>query len=396
MVNRFFLYLNGIPQKAGNCAEGKMQGVSIFFCYFVQNFHNRMTLLIVYFSLAIAISFLCSMLEAALLSVTPSYLLSEEEKGKSYASTVKALKDNVDRPLSAILSFNTIAHTVGAAGVGAQAVAIWGEQYFGIISAVLTVAILVLSEIIPKSLGANYWKQIVPWMGVVLTGMIYLLYPLVIFSQFLTKAFSKGEGQSTSREEVAALTNLGVQEGVFEENESKIIHNLIRFKSIRVSSVMTPRTVVLAIEESQTLKELFEIKKTMRFSRIPVYKESIDNIRGYVLKFDILDRLANDEFDHTIKELTREITVVFEHYSIPVVLEILMSKREHIALVVDEYGGMAGIVTMEDILETLLGLEIQDESDSEADMQQLARKQWTARAKRLGLILPPEEGDGKE
>src|SRR5690606_40711288 len=267
-----------------------------------------MTLLIVYFSLAIAISFLCSMLEAALLSVTPSYLLSEEEKGKSYASTVKALKDNVDRPLSAILSFNTIAHTVGAAGVGAQAVAIWGEAYFGVISAVLTVAILVLSEIIPKSLGANYWKQIVPWMGVVLTGMIYLLYPLVIFSQFLTKAFSKGEGQSTSREEVAALTNLGVQEGVFEENESKIIHNLIRFKSIRVSSVMTPRTVVLAIEESQTLKELFEIKKTMRFSRIPVYRESIDDIRGYVLKFDILDKLANDEFDHTIKELTREMT----------------------------------------------------------------------------------------
>ena len=355
-----------------------------------------MTLLIVYFSLAIAISFLCSMLEAALLSVTPSYLLSEEEKGKSYATTVKALKANVDKPLSAILSFNTIAHTVGAAGVGAQAVAIWGEEYFGVISAVLTVAILVLSEIIPKSLGANYWKQIAPWMGIMLTGMIYMLYPLVIFSQFLTKAFSKGGGQTTSREEVAALTNLGVQEGIFEENESKIIHNLIRFKSIKVSSVMTPRTVVLAIEENKTLRELFDITKTVPFSRIPVYKETIDNIKGYVLKYDILDKLANDEFDHTIKEMVREMTVIFEHYSIPVVLEIMMSKREHIALVVDEYGGMAGIVTMEDILETLLGLEIQDESDSEADMQQLARKQWTARAKKLGLIIPPDEGDGRD
>lgn len=355
-----------------------------------------MTLLIVYFSLAIAVSFLCSLMEAALLTVSPSYILSEEEKGKTYASKLKDLKTNIDKPLSAILSFNTIAHTVGAAGVGAQAVAIWGEQYFGLISAVLTIAILVLSEIIPKSLGANYWRQVVPWMGSVLNGMIYLLYPLVIFSQFITKAFSKSDGQTTSREEVAALTNLGVQEGIFEESESKIIHNLIRFKSIRVSSVMTPRTVVLAIEESQTLKELFNIKKTMRFSRIPVYKESIDNIRGYVLKFDILDKLANDEFDHSIRELTREMTVVFEHYSIPVVLEILMNKREHIALVVDEYGGMAGIVTMEDILETLLGLEIQDESDSEADMQQLARKQWTARAKKLGLILPPEEGDARD
>lgn len=352
-----------------------------------------MTLLIVYFSLAIAVSFLCSLMEAALLTVSPSYILSEEEKGKSYAPKLKELKANIDKPLSAILSFNTIAHTVGAAGVGAQAVAIWGDEYFGVISAVLTIAILVLSEIIPKSVGANYWRQVVPWMGPVLNGMIYILYPLVIFSQFITKAFSNGDGQTTSREEVAALTNLGVQEGIFEESESKIIHNLIRFKSIRVSNVMTPRTVVLAIEEGQTLNELFDIKRTMRFSRIPVYKESIDNIRGYVLKFDILDKLANDEFDHTIKELTREMTVVFEHYSIPVVLEILMDKREHIALVVDEYGGMAGIVTMEDILETLLGLEIQDESDSEADMQQLARKQWTARAKKLGLIIPPEGED---
>src|SRR5690606_2428927 len=154
--------------------------------------------------------------------------------------------------------------------------------------------------------------------------------------------------------------------------------------------------VVLAIEENQTLRELFDIKKTMRFSRIPVYKDTIDNIRGYVLKYDILDKLANDEFDHTVKDLTREMTVVFEQYSIPAVLEIMMSKREHIALVVDEYGGMAGIVTMEDILETLLGLEIQDESDSEVDMQQLARKQWIARAKKLGLILPTDGNDRKQ
>jgi len=352
-----------------------------------------MTLLIVYFSLAIAISFLCSLLEAALLTVTPSYIISEEENGKVYATQLRELKANIDKPLAAILSFNTIAHTVGAAGVGAQAVAIWGEDYFGLISAVLTIAILVLSEIIPKSMGANYWRQIAPWMGGVLNVMIYGLYPLVRFSQFITQAFSKSGNQTTSREEVAALTSLAVKEGVFAENESKIIHNLIRFKSIKIGSVMTPRTVVLAIEENKSLKELFGIKKAMRFSRIPVYKESIDNIKGYVLKYDILDKLASDEFEHTIKELTREITVVFEHYSIPSVLEIMMDKREHIALVVDEYGGMAGIVTLEDLLETLLGLEIQDESDSEVDMQQLARNQWTARAKRLGLIFTPEEND---
>lgn len=346
-----------------------------------------MTLLIVYFTLAIAVSFLCSLLEAALLTVTPSYILSEEEKGKTYATQLRELKSNIDRPLSAILSFNTIAHTVGAAGVGAQAVAIFGEEYFGWISAILTIAILVLSEIIPKSLGAKYWKQLAPFMGKILKIMIFSLYPLVKFSEFITRAFSNSDGQTTSREEVAALTSLAVKEGVFAESESKIIHNLIRFKSIKVGSVMTPRTVVLAIEENKSLKELFNIKKTMRFSRIPVYKDSIDNIKGYVLKYDILERLASDEFDHTIKELTREMTVIFEHYTIPSVLEILMGKREHIALVVDEYGGMAGIVTLEDILETLLGLEIQDESDSEVDMQQLARNQWTARAKKLGLIL---------
>lgn len=346
-----------------------------------------MTLLIVYFTLAIAISFLCSLLEAALLTVTPSYILSEEEKGKTYATQLRELKSNIDRPLSAILSFNTIAHTVGAAGVGAQAVALFGEEYFGWISAILTIAILVLSEIIPKSLGAKYWKQLAPFMGKILQIMIYSLYPLVKFSEFITRAFSKSEGQTTSREEVAALTSLAVKEGVFAESESKIIHNLIRFKSIKVSSVMTPRTVVLAIEENKSLKELFNIKKTMRFSRIPVYKDTIDNIKGYVLKYDILERLASDEFDHTIKELTREMTVIHEHYTIPSVLEILMGNREHIALVVDEYGGMAGIVTLEDILETLLGLEIQDESDSEVDMQQLARNQWTARAKKLGLLL---------
>ena len=352
-----------------------------------------MTLLIVYFSLAIAISFLCSLLEAALLTVTPSYILSEEDKGKAYAVRLRKLKSNIDEPLAAILSLNTIAHTIGAAGVGAQAVAVFGEEYFGWISAVLTVAILIFSEVIPKSMGARYWRQITPYMGGILDVMIYMLYPLVKFSVYITKAFSKSDNQTTSREEVAARTSLAAKEGVFAENESKIIHNLIRFKSIKVSSVMTPRTVVLAVEENKTLRELFEIKKTMRFSRIPVFRETIDNIRGYVLKYDILEKLASDEFDHSIKELTREITVIFEHYTIPAVLEILMSKREQIALVVDEYGGMAGIGTLEDILETLLGLEIQDESDRDVDMQQLARKQWTERAKKLGLIFDQEDGN---
>src|SRR5690606_10221531 len=218
-------------------------------------------------------SFLCSLMEVALLTVTPSYIISEEEKGKIYATQLKELKANIDKPLAAILSFNTIAHTVGAAGVGAQAVAIWGEEYFGLISALLTIAILVLSEIIPKSIGANYWRQVAPCMGGVLKVMIYSLYPLVKFSDYISRAVSRAGSQTTSREEVAALSNLAVKEGVFAENESKIIHNLIRFKSIKIGSVMPPRTVVLAIEENKSLKELYGIKKAMLFSRIPVYKE---------------------------------------------------------------------------------------------------------------------------
>lgn len=351
-----------------------------------------MTLLIIYLLLAVGVSFLCSTLEAALLSITPSYLHTQDEKGKSYAASLINLKVNIDRPLSAILSFNTIAHTVGAAGVGAQAIQVFGSQYFGWISAGLTIAILVFSEIIPKSIGANYWKQLAPYIGSVLNAMIFILYPLVIISEFITNIF-KGSGENTvSREEVAALTNIATKEGVFEEGESKIINNLIRFKSIKVVNVMTPRIVTTILEENETLESFFNNKELHRFSRIPIYKGNIDHITGYILKYDVLEKLADDQFDLTLGSLRRDISMVFEQDPIPKVLEMLMDKREHLALVVDKYGGMAGIVTLEDILETLLGLEIQDEMDSEADMQQLARKQWVERAKKMGIIFP-EQGE---
>lgn len=351
-----------------------------------------MTLLLLYLFLALGVSFLCSTLEAALLSITPSYLHTQEEEGKPFAKSLIKLKQNIDKPLSAILSFNTIAHTVGAAGVGAQAIKVFGSYYFGWISAGLTIAILVFSEIIPKSIGANYWKQLAPYIGGVLNAMIFILYPFVIISEYITKAF-KGNGENTvSREEVAALTNIATKEGVFEEGESKIINNLIRFKSILVGHVMTPRTVATVLEEKETLESFFANKESHKFSRIPIYKGSIDNITGYILKYDVLEKLAEDQFDLTLGNLRRDISVVYEHDAIPKVLEMLMGKREHVALVVDKYGGMAGIVTLEDILETLLGLEIQDEMDSEEDMQQLARKQWVDRAKKMGIIFP-ESGE---
>jgi len=346
-----------------------------------------MTLLFLYLFLAIGISFLCSALEAALLSVTPSYIATQQEKGKRYAKQLMRLKENINQPLAAILSFNTIAHTVGAAGVGAQAVEVFGQQYFGWISAGLTIAILVLSEIIPKSIGANYWKQLAPYIGGTLRIMIYGLYPLVKVSEFLTKFFKTKEQHTMSREELAAMATIATKEGVFQEGESKIIQNLIRFRSITVVNVMTPRTVTVALEENETVKDFYAESDAKRFSRFPIYHKTIDNITGYIMKPDVLAELAEDHFEMKLKELKREIAIVYEHYPIPSVLEMMLNKREHIALVVDKYGGMSGIVTMEDILETLLGLEIQDESDKEKDMQVLARNKWEERAKKMGIIF---------
>ncbi|WP_143960631.1 CNNM domain-containing protein [Litoribacter populi] len=352
-----------------------------------------MTLLLFYLFLALGISFVCSLLEASLLSISSSFIETQIQAGKKYAYQLKVLKEDIDRPLAAILSFNTIAHTVGAAGVGAQAVKVFGNEYFGIISAILTFLILVLSEIFPKSLGAGYWRQLAPFIGTMLNGMIWILYPVVIMSEKLTKIFKGNNGQTTSREEVAALTHIATQEGWFAESESKIIHNLVRFRTIQVNHVMTPRTVTLALDEELKLKEFFTRKEVRAFSRIPVYNGSIDNITGYILKYDALEKLAHDEFDVKLKQLKRPITVVQNTDPIPNILELLLGKREHIAMVVDEYGGMNGIVTMEDILETLLGLEIQDESDATQDMQDLARTQWKSRAAKMGIIIPPSENE---
>lgn len=352
-----------------------------------------MILLFFYLFLAIGVSFVCSALEASLLSITPSYIESLEQSGKKYADNLRKLKQNVDRPLAAILSYNTIAHTVGAAGVGAQATVIFGEAYFGLISAILTLAILILSEIFPKSLGATYWKQMAPFLGKILNFMILSIYPLVKVSEWLTRFFKKNSENTTSREEVAAITNMATRQGVLEESESKIIYNLIRFKSIYVHNVMTPRTVTVALDEDTGLKDFLLNKEIKKFSRIPIYEDSIDQVTGYILKYDVLEKLAQDQFGYALKDLKRKILVVHSSDPIPEVLEKLMQAREHLAMVADEYGGLAGIVTMEDILETLLGLEIQDETDRVEDMQELARDKWRERAKKMGLFPRGENID---
>jgi CBS domain containing-hemolysin-like protein len=347
-----------------------------------------MVLLLLYVALALGVSFLCSIMEAVLLSVTPSYVAAlERDEDEAIGERLRTLKEDIDRPLSAILSLNTIAHTVGAAGAGAQAAVVFGEAYTGVIAAILTLLILVLSEIIPKTLGAVYWRTLAPFVARILVPTIIVMWPLVKLSKGITYLLSSEDDQATfSREEFTAMAELGEEEGVFEEKESRILRNLFRFNSLRVKDVMTPRTVVFDLAETKTIGDVVEEHDEFRFSRIPVYHEDRDDVTGYVLKDEMLLRAAQEEHEVKLKELAREILVVRESLPLPDLLERLLDHLEHIALVVDEYGGVAGIVTMEDVVETLLGLEIVDEADSVEDMQALARQQWFKRAKELGMV----------
>ncbi|MFW5973668.1 MAG: hemolysin family protein [Bacteroidota bacterium] len=354
-----------------------------------------MTLLIVYIALALTASFLCSIMEAVLLSVTPSYVAVKEQQGHRVAPQLMRLKADIDRPLAAILSLNTIAHTVGAAGAGAQAAFLFGDAYIGLISALLTLAILVFSEIIPKTLGALYWRSMAPFMVRILIPTIWLMWPLVKLSQVVTRLLSRGKPEATvSREEMTALADLGHREGVFEEEESRILKNLFRFGGLRVRDIMTPRTVVTALPTTMTIREVIRKFREFRFSRIPIYGASRDDVAGYVLKDEILLKAAQDALDLRLEDLRRDMLVVPDVLRLPDLFERLLDSGEHIALVVDEYGGVEGIVTMEDVVETLLGLEIVDEVDSVMDMQAMARQQWYRRARRLGLIT--EEFTGTE
>lgn len=351
-----------------------------------------MFLLIFFLFLAIFVSFLCSILEAVLLSITPSYIESLEQKDGGLGHKLKRLKEDVDRPLSAILSLNTIAHTVGAAGVGVQAAKVFGEEYMGWVSAILTFLILVISEIIPKTLGVNYWRALSGFTAYTLNFLIIILYPLVLMAQGLTKLLSKGEKQPLiSRSEIYAMADMGHKEGIFLESESRILKNLVRLKSLKVDDIMTPRTVVVAASENMSLKKLYEDKGYLRFSRIPIYENSIDNVSGYVHKHDILDKLAKDAHKIPLKDIKRDILMVSETMPITTLFEKLIAEREQFALALDGYGGMAGVVSMEDVLETLLGLEIVDEYDNTKDMQEYARTRWKERAKVLGIITEDKQ-----
>ena len=345
-----------------------------------------MTLLITYICIALFFSFLCSIAEAVILSVTRPYIAILEKEGRPAGLLLNELKGNINRPLAAILTLNTIAHTVGAAGAGAQAAIVFGNAYVGAASAILTLLILIFSEIIPKSLGAQYWRQLAPLTARTLRILIVLLYPFILLSEKITGLLSNGHSaHHFSRSEFAAMAELGEQEGKLEAHESRIIRNLLLLRETRVSDVMTPRPVVFSLPSTLTVAGFFAEYEDMRFSRIPIYDGQPDEVTGFVLKDDLLLARARGNLDTPLPTYKRDIAALDIEYPLSTAFDEFLVKRAHIMLAVDQFGGIAGIITLEDLLETLIGVEIIDEADRVPDMRQLARKLWRKRAAAMGI-----------
>ncbi len=348
--------------------------------------------LVLYVLLALIFSFLCSIAEAVLLTLTPSYIEGLARRRPGLARLLRRLKvENVDRSLAAILTLNTIAHTVGAIGAGAQAVLVFGNAFFGLFSAAMTLLILFASEIVPKTIGAVYWQRLIGFTAWYVQILIWLLYPLILITESITRVIARGkQPHILSRDELTAMTLMGERSGALRPEESRIIRNLLLFEDLKAGDIMTPRPVVMALPEDMTVGEALETSGVRPFSRLPVYRGSIDHVTGFVLKEELLLQQALDREDQPLTELKRDIPTVAESMPLRELLEFMLETRQsHISLVVDEYGGTEGLVTMEDVVETLLGLEIVDEMDETDDMQAYARRRWAARARAMGL--PVEE-----
>jgi CBS domain containing-hemolysin-like protein len=353
-----------------------------------------MGLLIVFFLLSIIFSFLCSVWEAVLLSITPTYIRRATAEGKKLGERISAYKKDIDKPLSAILTLNTIAHTVGAIGVGAQAGHLFGENYFNVggvlsisyesvIAGVMTLAILILSEIIPKTIGANNWERLAPFTVRSLGILMVVLHPLVWLSQRITKTLKKDKDRSVlSRADFTAMAREGEQTGALDKSESTIIKNLLTFEKKTVRDIMTPKTVALMANEEDTLRAFYDQNQPLPFSRIPIYKENRDHVTGIILKDELLQHLVDKEDATQLKEIKRPIDFVQDDMQLPQLFQSLTNEKQHLFIVSDDFGVVVGIVTMEDLFETLLGKEIVDETDSVVDLQKLAKEQWEERVKK--------------
>ena len=340
---------------------------------------SHLLLLIFYLVLSLSLSSLCSVLEAVLLASTTSFASIKEQEGYKIATTLKKYKTDIDRPIASILSLNTIAHTVGAAGVGAEASIIWGSEAVGIASGGMTLLILVISEIIPKVVGATYWREMALGATRIIRVLIIITYPLVLLSELVTRMVGSEKAQlSVSREEVQAMVDAGVEEGVFKAKETKAIRSFLKLGEVRAEQIMTPATVAATVREDMTLQEFYDADEEHlhSYSRIPVYDEAEEYIKGYVLRADVLEELSEDHFAQRVGDLIRPILTFRDDEPVSNIWELMLEKKEHISVIIDEYVTMRGLVTMEDVIETMLGVEIVDENDEAVDMQDMAREKW--------------------
>lgn len=344
-----------------------------------------MTLLILFLALSIGFSFLCSILEAVLLSITPSYIRKQQDKDPSLYENLNTFKEDIDKPLSAILTLNTIAHTVGAIGVGAQAAVVFGStniSIFGfsiaaesIVATVMTLAILILSEIIPKTLGANYWEQLTPVTVKLLKVLMTVLMPLVWLSQLITKKLKNDKNKSIlSRADIMAITVATNEDGALSGPETSVIKNVLNLPNATIHDIMTPRTVLYSAHENETVEEVRKSERFSQFSRIPVFDENKEKILGMVLKDEVLWELVEDRKTVKMKDLIRPLSEIKEDMPLVDFFKSNYDKKAQMFVVVDTYGSITGILTLEDVLETILGYEIVDETDVVADMQALLKK----------------------
>ena len=338
-----------------------------------------MTLLIIYLVIAIGVSFLCSVLEAVLLSTTPSYVEEVSRKRPIQGKVLLKVRERLDQSISSILILNTFAHTMGAAGVGAQASKVFGDEWEVLIAVILTLAILYFSEIIPKTIGATFWRQLAIPSAHIIYWLTKLVYPLIWVATLITKRFRKGKRDEITRDEIIALASLGHKSGSLISQENEYLANVLKLREIKTEQILTPRTVIHSLDQAMTVTAALEVERTGQFSRIPIYEMGLDSMLGYVTKLDLLKAERAGRGGEPIVNFSKRLGRVSEQLPVQQLLDLFIRKREHLFLVEDEYGQTEGIVTLEDAIETVLGREIVDETDHVEDLQEFARVQYRDR-----------------
>lgn len=339
-----------------------------------------MNTLFFYFFLALGVSFLCSLLESIILSITHSHVAVLAKTGSKSSRLLENMKENINKPLAAILTVNTVANVVGAAGVGAQAMKLFGSEWVAILSGLLTLCILIFSEIIPKTLGTVYWRPLAGPAVYMIRGLIYLTYPFVFLSNYFSKIFaSENHQQKVSRQEVVAMAEMGEDEGSIREKESDIIENLFNLNDVVAEDVMTPRSVIFALQKDSTVGDVVGEHTPIAFSRIPIFDKDMDDILGFIHRYDLVNKQAEDQFHIKMKDISEPIHTVKQEDSIASILDEFVRRRQQIFMVIDEFGTTTGLITLEDAIETLLGVEIVDEHDSVVDMRKLATEKFRSK-----------------